>query len=246
MENNAIVSKDSYYFGSMQLPAVEKNLMFTISATGKNANFGIQQYGLDNQRISIPMWKRAVNGSVELKFIIPAANLKKPSKLMFYSIGKKELSFTSFKVEFTDLAKVPAPKKAMVLPAVTVPFKSDFSKKQTGISIGGKAVGGKITVKGGYTFGTITIPATKDPLSCSLTMTVKDGATLGLVLYEVDNAGRAGKVLNRYAWGKRLGQAGEKLDLAIPAHNKQMFLMMYNVSKAGSIDLEGIEIGKME
>ena len=246
VENNAIVSKGGYYFGSMQLPALNKNILFTIKANGKGAKLGIQQYGMDSKRISIPLWMYPVDGAVEVKFIIPASNLKVPSKLLFYSIGKKEISFTAMKAEFTDKTKVDAPKTAPKRPAVPVPFKSDFNKKQPGVSISGKAANGKITINKGYNIGTIALPETKDPLSCTITMTATDGATVGIVLYDIDNHGRPAKVLARYAWGKRLGQAGEKIDFAISASPKQRLLLLYNNAKKGNIIIEGIEIGKLQ
>lgn len=246
VENNAIVSKQNYYFGTMQLPALNKNVLFTIKTNGKNAKFGIQQYGMDNKRISIPLWLYPVNGTVEVKFIIPASKLKAPSKLLFYSIGKKEISITAMKAEFTDKTKVDAPKVAPKSPAVPIPFKADFNKKQSGVSINGKAANGKITINKGYNIGTITLPATKEALSCTFTMSANDGATLGLVLYDIDNFGRPAKALARYAWGKRLGQAGEKIDFAIPASPKQRLLLLYNTAKIGNIIVEGFEIGKLQ
>lgn len=246
VENNAIVSKQNYYFGTMQLPELNKNVLFTIKTNGKNAKLGIQQYGMDNKRISIPLWLYPVNGTVEIKFIIPASKLKVPSKLSFYSIGKKEISITAMKAEFTDKTKVDAPKVAPKHPAVPIPFKADLNKKQSGVSINGKAANGKITINKGYNIGTITLPATKEALSCTFTMSTNDGATLGLVLYDIDNFGRPAKALARYAWGKRLGQAGEKIDFAIPASPKQRLLLLYNTAKTGNIIVEGFEIGKLQ
>ena len=246
VENNAIVSKGGYYFGSMQLPALNKNVLFTIKANGKGAKLGIQQFGLDNKRISIPAWTVPVDGAVDVKFIIPASKLKVPSKLFFYSVGKKEISFTAMKAEFTDKTKVDAPKVARKLPAVTIPFKADFNKKQTGVNIYGKAANGKITINKGYNIGTIVLPVTKEPISCTFTMTANDGATLGLILYDIDNHGRPTKALARYVWGKRLGQAGEKIDFAIPTSPKQRLLLLYNTAKKGNIIVEGLEIGKLQ
>ena len=77
-------------------------------------------------------------------------------------------------------------------------------------------------------------------------MTANDGATLGLVLYDIDNFGRPAKALARYAWGKRLGQAGEKIDFAVPPSPKQRLLLLYNTAKKGNIIVEGFEIGKLQ
>lgn len=246
VENNAIVSKDGYYFGTMQLPAVDKNLLFTIKAEGNGASFGSQLFEMTGKRIQIVNWSVPVNGKTDISFIIPAASLKQPSKLSFYSIGKKPIAITSMKVEFTDKTKVDAPKVRRTIPTVTIPFKSDFTKQQTGLRISGTMANGKATVNGGYTFGTMYIPSTKNPLSCAVTLTAQDGATVGLIVYELNDKNQPGKVLRRAAWGKRLGQAGETINIAIPSSEKPMVLLMYNVAKKGTIIVENIELGNME
>ena len=55
-----------------------------------------------------------------------------------------------------------------------------------------------------------------------------------------------GITLARYAWGKRLGQAGEKIDFAVPPSPKQRLLLLYNTAKKGNIIVEGFEIGKLQ
>ena len=101
VKNNAIISNGGYCFGTMRLPVLKKNVQFTIKVSGKNAQFGIQHFSLENQRISIPVWVAQVNGSVEVKFTLPASQLKKPSQLLFYSVGKKALQITALQAGFT-------------------------------------------------------------------------------------------------------------------------------------------------
>ena len=245
VENNAIVSKNNYNFFTMQLPTSPKNLLFTMKVSGENAKFGAQLYNMSGKQIKIVSWNVPVNGSCDMRLIIQGTNLKQPSKLIFYSINKKPISISAMKVELTNKTQVVALKKPFTVPKVSVPFKSDFSKAQTGLSLNGKKAGGKLTISNRYYLGAIYLPA-EQPLSATIKLTAHNGATFGLILYELSKKNQLGKVLQRPAWGKKIGQDGEVINIAIQANQKSMVLMMYNVSKKGSIILENIEIGKMK
>lgn len=246
VENNAIVSQNNYRFATMKLPAVKKNLMIKMKATGKNAKFGLQHYDLAGKQLGILTWLSPLNGTKDFTFIIPAAKLKTPSQLSFYSIGQKAISITALSVAYTDKTTVAAPQVKRTLPAIKIPFKADLKKNSKAFSISGKAVNNTRVVQKGYCFGTIYLPVTKTPISFSTTLTAKDGATLGILVFELNAKNQPGKVIHRGAWGKRLGQASETVTTAIPAIKKPAILLMYNVAKKGTLIIENIEVGSMK
>ena len=248
VKDNAIVSQNNYNFGTMRLPVSGKNLLFKMKVEAKGARLGMILYNPAMKPLQNALWGYNINGKTDVEFILPASNLKTPTTLYFYSIGKVPLSISSFRIETTDKTAVvqKAAAKKVGIPTITFPFKADFNERQTGFNLGGKVENGKMVIRGKYSFGVINLPASDKPISFSMTATAKDGATLGVMLYNLNAKNLPGKVVASPMWGKGLGQADEIVNIAFPAQKAQTVLYLYNVSKKGSLTISNVEIGKIK
>jgi hypothetical protein len=243
IENNAIVSKNNYYFASMMLPIVKENLLFTIKANGNGANLGVQLYNMQGKRLQIPLWNKVINSSNTISFVINAKYLQQTTKIMFYSIGKKNIVISSINVAYTKSSQVTTPITNKIVPTVKIPFQLDFTKNQVGINIEGIRKDKSILSTTKYAFGSLYIPASLAPLHCKIDLETKDDAQFGIILYELNNKNLAGKIILRPTWAKRFEKENQTITFTIPAHKKTQLLCLYNTSKKGTITIKKINLG---
>ena len=129
---------------------------------------------------------------------------------------------------------------------VTIPFKSDFSGKQEGFSAWNNIVNGKLNSGAKYAFAALNVPASGEPLSCSLTVTAEGGAALGAIVYELQANGLPGKRIRILGQNMIPGHPRQNVDLAIPASDKPQIIMFYNNAKKGSLIVDDILLEKMQ
>ena len=249
VENGCLVSGGKYNFALLKLPPSDQNLEVTITVSGKDgARFGAGLYDTAvKKRLLLPAWERKISAEENVRFIIPAEKLKEEVKLLLYNTAKKgSLSVSAVRIAKTEKSALPGKNPAKRNTCVTIPFKSDFSKKQEGLSTWNNIADGKLCSGAKYAFAALNVPASKEPLSCSLTVTAEEGAAFGAIAYELQDNGLPGKRFRILGQNRIPGQPRENVDLAIPASEKALCIMFYNNAKKGNLIIDDILLEKMQ
>ena len=249
VENGCLVSGSKYHFALLKLPASDQNLDVTITVSGKDgACFGAGLYDAAvKKRLLLPVWGKKTAAPDTVRFIIPADKLREPVRLLLYNTAKKgSLSVSAIRIVKTEKNALSGknPKKRDT--CVTVPFQSDFSGSQEGFSTWNNISGGKLCSGSKYAFAALNVPASKVPLSCSLTVTAEGGAAFGATAYELQANGLPGKRIRVLGQNMIPGQARENIALALPASDKPQVIMFYNNAKKGSLIIDDIILEKMQ
>lgn len=249
VENGCIVSGGKYNFAVLNLPVSDSNLEVAISVSGRDgAQFGAGLYDAAvKKRLLLPVWAKKTGAAEKLLFIIPAEKLKEPAKLLLYNTARKgTLAISSIRIAKTEKSASAENASRKGAACVTIPFKSDFSGKQEGFSAWNNIVNGKLNSGAKYAFAALNVPASGEPLSCSLTVTAEGGAALGAIVYELQANGLPGKRIRILGQNMIPGHPRQNVDLAIPASDKPQIIMFYNNAKKGSLIVDDILLEKMQ
>lgn len=245
VENNAISSNGEYSFSILPLPDSEKILKISMQLSGKDgATFGAILYDDSIQETLMQVtWNMPVNGKKDYSFHIPLSKLDESSKLVFYHVSKKgSLAITKLQVEQVDKIVKQTAKKAQThkSPYIALPFKSDFTQKQTGFNFSGKKVNGKGVVTKEYDFCSILVPPSDKTVGCIIKASATPEAAMGVIIYEMNKKGSAGRVLQKPFWGKTFPAKSKDVGIGVKASKSPRIVVLYNTTKKGSITIDEI------